>query len=323
MTTLSKLYTWVAFPPNPPAAECMAEFNQILNLVNGGTSNRRGYSVFSDATLPVWRLDQLSAGDIAQFQVNGSSKAYINATGQLVNSLATGTAPFSIASTTKCTNLNADLVDGLNASQLLRSDVVGEDVLGDFQITKASLGTQSLIIAVDNDITTFKRSSDGGTIFTITTMNGSTRVMVWPSTLNTQVNFTPAGSTDLVTLAQLPATPQAFAPSSTMSTIGTGYMQAVNDRASAWICPASSSYTVVSLKASCITTIGSGTSVVTFYVNNASIGTVSLLSTDSLYQVKTNNIADAALSEGDRLECRLTTDSGINGAVGGFMMTRT
>ena len=33
-------------------------------------------------------------------------------TAQLASSVATGTAPFSVASTTKVTNLNADLLDG-------------------------------------------------------------------------------------------------------------------------------------------------------------------------------------------------------------------
>jgi glycine cleavage system H lipoate-binding protein len=42
--------------------------------------------------------------------------------GQLTSSLSTGTAPFSIASTTLVSNLNVDMLDGLDASQFLRSD---------------------------------------------------------------------------------------------------------------------------------------------------------------------------------------------------------
>ena len=43
---------------------------------------------------------------------NSGSFTTIGASGQISSTLATGTAPFSIASTTKCTNLNADAWDG-------------------------------------------------------------------------------------------------------------------------------------------------------------------------------------------------------------------
>jgi hypothetical protein len=41
---------------------------------------------------------------------------------QLVSSVATGTAPFAVTSTTKVTNLNADKLDGLTSSNFLRSN---------------------------------------------------------------------------------------------------------------------------------------------------------------------------------------------------------
>lgn len=43
-----------------------------------------------------------------------SAKVYV--TGQVLSTLATGTAPFSIDSTTKVSNLNVDLLDGLNST---------------------------------------------------------------------------------------------------------------------------------------------------------------------------------------------------------------
>lgn len=46
------------------------------------------------------------------FQTNGLQKVSINSSGQLVSGLATGTAPLSVASTTKVTNLNVDLLGG-------------------------------------------------------------------------------------------------------------------------------------------------------------------------------------------------------------------
>lgn len=44
---------------------------------------------------------------------------------QIASTVATGTAPLSVASTTAVTNLNADYVDGLHGAQLLRSDQSG------------------------------------------------------------------------------------------------------------------------------------------------------------------------------------------------------
>ena len=41
---------------------------------------------------------------------------------QLVSSVATGTAPFAVTSTTKVTNLNADKLDGLTSGNFLRSN---------------------------------------------------------------------------------------------------------------------------------------------------------------------------------------------------------
>lgn len=55
-----------------------------------------------------------------EFRTDGTnSYIQINSSGQLVSSLATGTAPLSVASTTKVANLNADLLDDLSAVDLL------------------------------------------------------------------------------------------------------------------------------------------------------------------------------------------------------------
>ena len=47
-------------------------------------------------------------------------------TGQLVSSLATGTAPISVTSTTVCTNLNADMLDGKHAGYFEQNSTVQE-----------------------------------------------------------------------------------------------------------------------------------------------------------------------------------------------------
>jgi hypothetical protein len=49
----------------------------------------------------------------------GSSLASVNASGQFVSNIATGTAPFSVASTTAVANLNSDKLDGLEGADLI------------------------------------------------------------------------------------------------------------------------------------------------------------------------------------------------------------
>jgi hypothetical protein len=59
-------------------------------------------------------------------------------TAQLASSVATGTAPFSVASTTKVTNLNADLLDGLSSADF-------QATLGGSGIVKSTAGTISYL----------------------------------------------------------------------------------------------------------------------------------------------------------------------------------
>jgi hypothetical protein len=48
---------------------------------------------------------------------------------RLISTVATGTSPLVVASTTLVSNLNADLLDGLNSSSFLRNDVLNQEVL--------------------------------------------------------------------------------------------------------------------------------------------------------------------------------------------------
>src|SRR4051812_38625329 len=110
MTSLiSKLYRFI--PGDVIRSdELDDEFNQIIDLLAGNSDDKRVYVQYTSATLPVLQLNQKGAGPIANFLKSGVSVLSINNTGQLVSSVAIGVAPFIIASTTKVTNLNADLV---------------------------------------------------------------------------------------------------------------------------------------------------------------------------------------------------------------------
>jgi hypothetical protein len=104
------------------------EFNQYVGasgIFNGGTTGTKLLTKTSDANDPVYELDQVGAGPVLECKVNGTLKVWVNNSGQVVSEVATGTAPFDVDSTTKVTNLNADLLDGIEASAfpLLASSV--------------------------------------------------------------------------------------------------------------------------------------------------------------------------------------------------------
>lgn len=72
-----------------------------------------------------------------QHNTDGSHKAIttntLTATGQITSNLAIGTKPLVITSTTKCDNLNADLLDDMNsATTNTASTIVARDASGNF-----------------------------------------------------------------------------------------------------------------------------------------------------------------------------------------------
>ncbi|HEY1064300.1 MAG TPA: FG-GAP-like repeat-containing protein [Candidatus Saccharimonadales bacterium] len=66
----------------------------------------------------VTRISSTGAGTLTTLQL----------TGVLTSTVATGTAPLTVASTTKVTNLNADLLDGLDSSSFLQGTITADDV---------------------------------------------------------------------------------------------------------------------------------------------------------------------------------------------------
>lgn len=78
----------------------------VLPIVNNGVTKKVTASVLQSYT-------QGNSVLLTGAQSIAGVKTFVN---QLVSSVATGTAPFSVASTTKVTNLNADLLDGLTSA---------------------------------------------------------------------------------------------------------------------------------------------------------------------------------------------------------------
>ena len=113
---------------------------------------------------------------------------------RLISTVATGTAPLTVASTTKVDNLNADLLDGQNAADFLTTTTGDARYL---QLTGGSLSgllTMEPTVATDQ-IVKFKGSTTSGGFF-IGATNVAAPALMFRDNANTlmaQVN--PAGST--------------------------------------------------------------------------------------------------------------------------------
>ena len=96
----------------------------------------------TDGALRAGSLNLTAAGTALDVDNNVNVDGTITVDGQVISNLSTGTAPFSIASTTKVNNLNVDYLDNMTtASANTASTVVNRDASGDFaanQITAAS-----------------------------------------------------------------------------------------------------------------------------------------------------------------------------------------
>ena len=121
MSYLARLYD---FAPNTliESAKVDAEFNQLVNLVNGTTGTSGAKITYNASDVPTLLLDNTGGGKALAAAVAGVQKWFSNASGQIESVIATGTAPFVVASTTVVTNLNADKLDSYDVSGLGRLD---------------------------------------------------------------------------------------------------------------------------------------------------------------------------------------------------------
>jgi len=101
-------------------------------------------------------------------------------TSQLASSVATGTAPFSVASTTKVTNLNADLLDGLSSADF-------QATLSGTGIVKSTSGTISYLTdnstnwntAYNDKINSAAVTGSGTNTLTLTQQDAGTITATW------------------------------------------------------------------------------------------------------------------------------------------------
>jgi len=125
---------------------------------------------------------------------------------QLISTIATGTAPLQVASTTKVDNLNADLLDGYTASDFAQASSLGNYVLkaGDTMSGDLNMGTNELIGGTTaTDILKLQGTTGNGTatsaaIQLLTGNNGATTAMTVLNNGNVGIGTT--GPTDKLTL---------------------------------------------------------------------------------------------------------------------------
>jgi hypothetical protein len=106
--------------------------NLTANGVNLGVNVNTGY--YGDATNLAVRVPNAGGGFFVQSPGGGSNWALfqsggLTVSGTVTSNVSNGTAPFTVSSSTKVTNLNVDLLDGIDSSRI----VFGDDV------TKTSL----------------------------------------------------------------------------------------------------------------------------------------------------------------------------------------
>ncbi len=143
MAVLARLYD---FTPGMliQSSQVDAEFQQLIDLLAGTSTSKDALIKYTHATDAPLRIDQLGAGLLAEWKLSGTQKARINNAGgfqtvhQFISTLSTGTKPIDVTSTTLCTNLNADLLDGIDGGSFLRSDAA--------DVMSASDGTSLLDI---------------------------------------------------------------------------------------------------------------------------------------------------------------------------------
>lgn len=166
------------------------------NIKATGQITVGGNGVYANGTAAWFRNDTLnkglynSAGD-ARWYYNGTGwyadKAIISSSTiqgtQLKSTVATGTAPLTVASTTAVTNLNADMVDGIHAANLpLEYDASYTPTgtaarwlrIAYFDYTSAS-GSWSGTFAISNS---YSNDTNKGFIFNVTTTHGSTAPVI-------------------------------------------------------------------------------------------------------------------------------------------------
>jgi hypothetical protein len=142
MSVLVRLYNFVGGTP-AVADQVDDEYNQIINALNGTSTDKNLVTRYSHATDPPYAFDQLGAGLLAQWKQSGVEKARINNDGS-----------FQTTSTTLAVNFNADLLDGFHQSSFVRdpggNGLVSRTGAGS-AVARTIFGTSNQVTVVNGD----------------------------------------------------------------------------------------------------------------------------------------------------------------------------
>jgi len=111
-----------------PPVSASVQDSDVIPIVDGGQTKK----------VTALSLQSYTQGNSVLLTGNQSIDGIKTFIQQIISSVATGTAPFSVASTTKVTNLNADLLDGLSSADF-------QSALNGTGIVKSTAGTISYL----------------------------------------------------------------------------------------------------------------------------------------------------------------------------------
>jgi hypothetical protein len=306
------------------AADLESEFNELVNALNG-TNNREVHVTYNNSDEPTLKLDNTGSGKPLSILVGGVEKLYVKqTTGQLQSTIATGTAPFVVASTTEVANLNAASVGGVAATALaqLAATTNTFDAGANTTILLQG-GTTANIVTYDDDVgavdgqyyrirhsgqvVTWGGSSDGSTYDLMFRLNHA-------SGTNGAAQISTDGGSNFYDIAS-----ENYVDAK-LTTISFGAFYegalATSTKQPRFIVPADIQNGDIT-KVYCTYQSGTvtGDSVITLTHYNAA-GTsqatapVTLLSTQTVGAAVATDITDMALSAGDQLGWTVTTASG-------------
>ncbi|MCI0442153.1 hypothetical protein L0152_02915 [bacterium] len=165
--TLSRLHL---FEPGAVifSSEVNEEFQQIIDAFSGVSTTKYLWVKNSSSSEPAGRFDQLGSANVAEFKVGGTTKVSINNMGQLVSAVTTlAGAPFTVASTTKVTNLNCDLVDGLDFSGGFSSPLTITGTTPTLLLDDTDSGDENFNLRTSSDAFLIENVGVGTDLFTI------------------------------------------------------------------------------------------------------------------------------------------------------------
>ena len=282
------------------AALINAEYNLPYNVLNGGSTDYNVLHKYSGA-LAAMTVEQLNAGDIAHFRQSGANKNKVNANGQWVNLLTTGTAPLKTPSITLVNNLNVDLLDGIQSSQFLRNTVAG-NVLSILTLLASASG-ENLKFDLNANTLTVKRSSDDFVICTISAIN-TAPVIAFPTGVSLRVVDAPTVTADVIRKTEKDANKVLLINYKTKITL-TGAFHFAH-----WICPIGSKYTLDEFHGVTETAPGSN-QVLTLFKNGVSqAGQTITFQAGDVFRVRSRTGIALSVAEGDRLSIRCSASAG-------------